>query len=177
MRSFTSLSLVSVLAALCVLPAGAQQAGAAPPTWKPAYWAETMVAIKTARENGEKQQAENLCAQAIPYVEHQAIQALNDYSSLLDAQQAGSGADMRAKAERLAQAKERAAQSSKAGSSYLGFVPWDELAHYADALNKAHREAESQDIRNLAAAYKYSQEVYVRRSLLMRAGKDPRGEC
>jgi hypothetical protein len=56
-------------------------------------------------------------------------------------------------------------------------VPWEELAGYADALNAAQRESDSQAIRALAAAYKYSQEVYVRRMLLMREGKDPRGEC
>jgi hypothetical protein len=65
----------------------------------------------------------------------------------------------------------------KPGNSSIGFVPWEQLAAYADALHAAQRESDSQAIRALAAAYKYSQEVYVNRTLLMMKGKDPRGEC
>jgi hypothetical protein len=148
-----------------------------PPTWQPSYWDESLHAIKSMREHGDRQGAENLCADAIPYVEQQAIKALKDYADLLDSQRAGSGADMRAKAEKLAQVKEQQRHATRPGSSRLGFVPWEELTRYADALRDVHRESESQAIRELAAAYKYTQEVYVRRTLLMREGKDPRGEC
>jgi len=131
-----------------------------------------MLAVKSAREHGDKLEAEGLCFRAIPYVEAQAIKALRDYAELLDSQQAGSGADTRTKAERLAQVKAQQAQAS-----YLGFVVWDELNGYADTLHEAQRESDSQAMRVLAAAYKYSQEVHVRRTLLMHEGKDPRGEC
>jgi hypothetical protein len=148
-----------------------------PSTWQPAYWDESLHAIGTLREHGDKQGAENLCADTIHYAEQQAIQALKDYADLLDSQSAGSGAEMRAKAERLAQVKEQQRHATKPGSSELGFVPWDELSRYADALRDAHRDADSQAIRELAAAYKHTQEAYIRRTLLMRQGKDPRGEC
>jgi len=140
-----------------------------------------MLAVKSAREHGDKLEAEGLCFRAIPYVEAQAIKALRDYAELLDSQQAGSGADTRTKAERLAQVKDQQAQATlpgrSYGNSYLGFVVWDEINGYADTLHEAQRESDSQAMRVLAAAYKYSQEVHVRRTLLMHEGKDPRGEC
>jgi hypothetical protein len=148
-----------------------------PPTWQPAYWNESLQSISTLRERGDKQGAENLCATTIHYAEQQAIKALKDYADLLDSQSAGSGAEMRAKAEKLAQVKEQQRHATKPGNSYLGFVPWDELTRYADALRDAHRDSDSQAIRELAAAYKHTQEAFVNRTLLMRQGKDPRGEC
>jgi hypothetical protein len=148
-----------------------------PATWQPSYWDEALQGIKTMREHGDRQAAESLCADAIPYVERQAISALKDYADLLDLQRAGSGAEMRAKAAKLAAAKERQRHATKPGTTPLGFVPWDELTRYADALLEAHRDADAQALRELAAAYKYTQEVYLRRTILMRQGKDPRGEC
>ena len=167
-----------VLFCACLFPASAQMnTTAAPPTWEPTYWEQMMLAVKSARERGDKLEAEGLCARAIPYVEAQAVKALRDYAELLDSQEAGSGADTRAKAERLAQIKAEQTRATKPGSGYLGFVPWDELNGYAGILHQAKRESDSQAARALAAAYKYTQEVYVRRTLLMREGKDPRGEC
>jgi hypothetical protein len=136
-----------------------------------------VVAIQSARHRGDKNEGEGLCARAIRYVEAQAVTSLGAYADFLDLQRAGSGADARTKAERLAEVKAQQARATKAGSSYLGFVPWDELNGYADALRDAKRESNSQDMRVLAAAYKYTQEVFVYRSLLIREGKDPRGEC
>jgi hypothetical protein len=161
----------------CSAPSDEQVSAAARLTWTTAFWEETMFAIKSAQGRGDRNQVESLCAQAIPYVERQAIKALNDYAALLDSQHTGSGSDMRAKAERLAQAKAQQARATKPGNTYLGFVPWEELARYADALHAVQRESDSQAMRSLAAAYKYSQEVYVRRTVLMYEGKDPRGEC
>ena len=66
-------------------------AGTMPSTWQPAYWDESLHAIGTLREHGDKQGAENLCADTIHYAEQQAIQALKDYADLLDSQSAGSG--------------------------------------------------------------------------------------
>jgi hypothetical protein len=169
-----------VFLCVCSLPADAQAQAStaeAPSTWNAPYWDDTLLAIKRAREHGDRNQAEGLCARAIPYVERQAVNALNDYAAFLDSQYAGSGSDIRLKAERLAQVKAEQARGGKPGNNYLGFVPWEQLAAYADALHTAQRESDSQAMRALAAAYKYSQEVYVRRTLLMRAGKDPRGEC
>ena len=179
MRTFlVMLCEVLVLFCACLLPASAQiGTTAAPPTWEQVYWDQMMLAVESARQRGDKLEAEGLCARAIPYVEAQAVKALRDYAELLDSQRVGSGADTRIKAERLAQVKAQQARATKPGSSYLGFVPWDELNGYADTLHEAQRESDSQAMHALAAAYKYTQEVYVRRTLLMREGKDPRGEC
>jgi hypothetical protein len=179
MRTF-SLLLFEALAffSACLSTTSAQTSTpAAPPAWEPAYWEQTMLAVKSARRRDDRPQAEGLCARAIPYVEAQAIKALRDYAELLDSRRAGSGAAMRANAERLAQVKAQQSRATKPGSSYLGFVPWEELDRYADALHEAQRESDSQALRALAEAYKYTQEVYMRRTLLMREGKDPRGEC
>jgi hypothetical protein len=136
-----------------------------------------VLAIQSARHRGDKIEGEGLCARAIRYVEAQAVTSLGAYADFLDVQRTGSGADMRTKAERLAEIKAQQARATKAGSSYLGFIPWDELNGYADTLRDAKRESDSLEMRALAAAYKYTQEVYVYRSLLIREGKDPRGEC
>jgi hypothetical protein len=175
-RTFT-IVLSGILCAYSLLANAQGSDTEPPPIWKPAYWDETMLAIKSARERGDKSQAEGLCARAIPYVEQQAIEALDEYAAFLDSQHAGSGSGIRAKAQRLAQSKAQQSHAGKPGTRYLGFVPWEELGGYADALHAAQRESDSEAIRALAAAYKYSQEVYVRRMLLMREGKDPRGEC
>lgn len=114
---------------------------------------------------------------AIPYVAVQAVKALHDYADLLESHRPGSGADARIRAERLAQVKAQQGRQTKPGNTYLGFAPWDELNAFADALHDAQRESDSQAMRALSVAYKYSQEVYVRRTILMQQGKDPRGEC
>jgi hypothetical protein len=49
--------------------------------WRPAHWDEAMLAIKSARERGDKSQAEGLCAGAIPCGEQQAIKALDEYAA------------------------------------------------------------------------------------------------
>jgi hypothetical protein len=168
---------IVVLGAVLLLLGSIVPAETVPSTWQPAYWNEALRSISTLRERGDKQAAENLCFTTITYAEQQAIHALEDYAALLDSQTAASGAEMRAKAERLAQVKEQQRRATKPGNAYLGFVPWDELTRYADALQDAHRDSNSQAIRELAAAYKHTQEAFVKRTLLMRQGKDPRGEC
>ena len=169
---------VVVLSYIWLRPANAQMdPNAPPPAWQSAYWDRTMISINGARQRGEMLAAETLCARAIPYVEVQAVKALHDYADLLDSQRPGSGADVRTRAERLAQVKAQQGRQTKPGSTYLGFAPWDELNAFADALHDAQRESDSQAMRALSAAYKYSQEVYIRRTILMQQGKDPRGEC
>lgn len=148
-----------------------------PSTWQPEFWDRTLLAAKQASEGGDKVAAETLCAQAIRYVEGQAIRALYDYSGFLEIEQPGSGQAMYTKAEQLEQVKAQQARATQAGSSYLGFVPWVELDGYADSLSKLHRGVDATAIHRLSAAYKYTQEAYIRRTLLLRAGKDPRGEC
>jgi hypothetical protein len=167
-----------VVSCICLLPANAQMdATAPPPVWQAAYWDRMMLSIKGARQLGEMLRAESLCARAIPYVEVQAVKALHDYADLLDSQGPGSGADARARAERLAQLKAQQSRQTKPSNTYLGFVVWDELNAFADALRNAQRDSDSQAMRALSAAYKYSQEVYIRRTILIGQGKDPRGEC
>ncbi|MEO8924865.1 MAG: hypothetical protein ABI330_18910 [Caldimonas sp.] len=148
-----------------------------PSTWNPEFWDQTLLAAKHTGEGGDKLAAETLCAQAIRYVEGQAIRSLYDYSSFLEVQQPGSGQAMHTKAKRLEQVKAEQARATQAGNSSLGFAPWVELDGYADSLSKLHREVDAREIHRLSAAYKYTQEAYIRRTLLLHAGTDPRGEC
>jgi uncharacterized protein HemY len=148
-----------------------------PTTWEPAYWDKMMLAAKEAQQRGDKIEAESLCSKVIPYVEAQAVKALRDHADLLEAQKSGSAADARARAERLAQVKADQARARAPSSTYLGFVPWEELHVYVGALQLSRRDSDAQAVRLLAAAYRRSQEAYIRRTLLMREGKDPRGEC
>jgi hypothetical protein len=167
-----------VVSYICSPPANAQMdTTAPPPVWQPMYWDRMMFSIKSARQLGEIVRAESLCARALPYVAVQGAKALYDYADLLDSQRPGSGADARARAERLAQLEAQRSSQTKPTNTYLGFVVWDELNAFADALHNAQRESDSQAMRALSVAYKYSQEAYIRRTILMRQGKDPRGEC
>jgi hypothetical protein len=167
-----------VLCGLCSHLASAQvNAAVAPSAWEPMYWEQLMTAAKDAQQRGAKIEAEGLCAQAIPYVEVQAVKALRDHAELLEAQKSASASDVRAKAERLAQVKAEQARANGPGSMYLGFSPWEELFVYVGALQLLQRDSEAQAVRVLAIAYRRSQEAYVRRSILMREHKDPRGEC
>jgi len=167
-----------VLSLICAQQVNAQVSAAAPPSkWDPTYWYETILSAQSARHRGEMLEAEGLCARAIPYAEAQAVKALRDHADLLDSQRPGSGADVRVKSERFAEIKAEQARATKPGSSFLGFVPWDEINAFADTLRAAKRESDSQSMRVLAASYRYIQEVYIHRNLLIRAGKDPRGEC
>jgi hypothetical protein len=122
-------------------------------------------------------QAEQLCARASPYVEAQAVTALREYASFLDSLQTGSGAEVRAKVEKLVQVRAEQSRGGKPTSSNIGFVPSDELNAYADVLQSSQRQSDSNAMRALAAAYQYSQAVYINRGLLTRQGKDPRGHC
>ena len=63
------------------------------------------------------------------------------------------------------------------GNSYLGFMPADEIVAYAGALEKAARAEDAKSVRVLADAYRYAQEIYLQRTVLMREGKDARGVC
>jgi len=148
-----------------------------PSQWQPEFWDQTLLAAKQANGAGDKLSAETLCAQGIHYVEQQAIRALFDFAGLQEGQMQGSGQSMHIKAQQLEQMKAQQARATQAGSRYLGFVPWVELDAYADSLTKLHREIDATAIRRLGAAYKYTQEAFLRRALLMRDGKDPRGEC
>ncbi len=163
---------------LCSQPALAQVTDVSVPTaWEPAFWDKAMTAIKDAQKRDEKLEAETLCSKAIPYVETQAVRALRQYAELLEELKAPGAIDANARAERLAQVKAEQSRRGGPSSSYLGFSPADELYVYAGALQASRRESDAQAMRLLAAAYRRTQEVYIRRSILMREGKDPRGEC
>jgi hypothetical protein len=150
----------------------------APQGWDPAYWDRTMLAVKNAQQRGDKPEAERLCSRLIPYAQTQGVKAFYDHAKFLDAQQPGSGADARARAERLTQVTTEHARAAQASNStYLGFAPWDDLTGYADALQRSGRPVDAQEMRALAQAYKYGQAVHVSRSLLIQQGKSPLGEC
>jgi len=136
-----------------------------------------LLAAKQAREGGDTAESERLCFQALPYVNASAIKSLYEYADLLKAQKRGDGEDVRAKADLLKKVKAQQAQATQAGNVYLGFVPWEELKDYADLLQELHRGADAEAMRALASAYKYGQEVHIRRAFLLSQGRDPRGEC
>ena len=136
-----------------------------------------MHAVKDAQAHGDKVQAESMCARLIPYAEAQGVKALLQYAELLESKKSTSAAAARARAEKLAEVKAAQARGNAPSSTYLGFSPWEELYAYAGALEATNHDSEAQSIRLLAAAYRRSQEIYIRRSILMREGKDPRGEC
>ena len=162
----------------CAQLANAQLSDTSPPTtWEPAYWDKMMLAVKDAKQRGDNIEAEAFCSQAIPYVEAQAVKALRQHADLLEVRKSASAADARAKAEKFAQVKAEQARGNGPSSTYLGFAPWEELYVYVGALQLSQRDSDAQAIRLLAAAYRRSQEVYIRRSILMRERKDPRGEC
>ena len=176
--------LTNVLAAALILSCTSPQVSEAqvggfspPPTWEPEYWDKAVLAIKDAQRRGDKVEAETLCARVIPYVEAQTVKALRQHAELLEIRKSASAADARAKAEKLAQVKAEQAQGNGPSSTYLGFAPWEELYVYVGALQVLDRASDAQAVRLLATAYRRSQEAYVRRSILMRERKDPRGEC
>jgi len=148
-----------------------------PATWEPAYWDKMMNAIKDAQQRGDRMHAESLCSEVIPYVEAQAIKALRDHAALLESQQSASAAEVRARAEKLAQAKVEQGRANGPSSTYLGFAPWEELYVYVGALQLSRRDSDALAVRQLALAYRNSQQGYIRRTILMRERKDPRGEC
>jgi uncharacterized protein HemY len=179
MRKFkAALAMVLVLSFACAQLVEAQVSDSSSPvTWEPAYWDKMMLAIKDAQQRGDKIEAETLCSRVIPYVEAQTVKALGQHAELLEARKSDSAADARARAEKLAKVKAEQTRGNAPSSTYLGFAPWEELYVYVGALQVTDRDSDAQAIRLLAAAYRHSQEVYIRRSILMRERKDPRGEC
>jgi len=130
-----------------------------------------------ARETGDRMAAERACGRGIRYVEVQAVRALSRYADLLDQQTPGVGVTVRTKAQRLEQARAEQARGGDSKTTYIGFDPGAELATYAQTLRGLQRSDEAKSIDDLAAAYRYAQEVNFRRALLGREGRDPTGEC
>jgi hypothetical protein len=130
-----------------------------------------------ARARGDRATAERACARGILYVQAQSIKILYSYADLLDQQNVGSGVTIRSKAQKLEQARNEQAQARKSGNTYLGFDPAAEMKGYADLLANLKRNSDALAAEALASAYRYAQEQNLRRTLLQREGKDPRGEC
>lgn len=159
----------------CVL---AQSPLADPPAgWDPDYWKQAQAGAAAARAQGQALQAEAWCARWVPYAEGQTVLALRAWAEFQDARQARSGAQTRLRAERLARVLAERSRAAAPGSADLGFVPDRELQSYAQALRDADQGPLAHAIDDLAAAYRLGQAAHVRRSLLMRQGQDPRGEC
>ena len=169
--------IASCLLLLCSTSPSWAQAESPPATWSADYWERTQRAIKEARDQGQRQEAEGRCASLIPYTEAQAVPALQAYADHLDTLRPGAGNLVRGHAQRLAQVQASNRSGKAEASTYLGFSPTTDIVNYADALTQAGRSADAQAMQALAAAYQHSQQVYVQRVLLMRQGKDPRGEC
>lgn len=163
---------VSFLVACAQLPDTAT-----PGTWDPDYWDQMMLSLKDAQQRGDVPEIELVCGRALSYVDAHIVNGLFEYADFLDSQQFGSGTFARAKAERLAQVKMEQTRATKPTNWYLGFVPWDELTSFADALHRVHRQSDAGRVRALASAYKFSQEVHARKTVLLNEGKDARGEC
>lgn len=183
MNRFPAILVASLLVTACAGPApapgtpGAPIAAALPADWDPAYWNSAMREALLARERGDRMDAERACGRGMRYVEVQAVRMLYRYAESLDQQSAGVGITVRSKAQKLEQARDAQARTGKSTGTYLGFDPGAELAAYADYLRGLRRDTEAKPVEDLAAAYRYAQEVNFRRALLGREGKDPTGEC
>ncbi len=148
-----------------------------PQVWEPARWERMILAAKQASERGNKADAARLCSQALLYADASVVKSFYEYAALLKTLNRWDAENVRAKADKLRAVKAQQAESTQPGSTYLGFVPWDVLKEYADLLPELPRGAEAEATRALASAYKYAQEVHVRRAILITQGRDPRGEC
>ena len=158
--------------------AEASPASGAPANWEPVFWDRAMREAQQAREHGDRVTAERACARGILYVQAQAIKVLYGYAELLDQQRVGAGVAVRARAQKLEQARDEQAQARKGGNTtYLGFDPAAELKAYADLLASANRKSDALMVEALSSAYQYAQGANLRRSSLKREGKDPLGEC
>jgi hypothetical protein len=158
-------------------PPPAQPGQTAPANWEPIYWDRAIREAQQAREHGDRITAERACARGILYVQAQVIKVLYGYAEQLDQQNYGSGITVRSKVQKLEQARDEQTQARKGGNTYLGFDPAAELKAYADFLGGLKRSADALVVEALASAYRYAQEANLRRTLLMREGKDPIGEC
>jgi hypothetical protein len=187
-RRFLAASGAAFLAAACATappaPADRQANGnaaaavdAPPENWEPVYWDRAMREAQHAREHGDRTTAERACARGILYVQTQTIKVLYGYAELLDHEKYGSGVAVRARAQKLEQARDEQAQARHSGNTYIGFDPAAELKAYADLLASLNRKTDALVVEALASAYQYAQGANLRRTQLRREGKDPLGEC
>lgn len=116
-------------------------------------------------------------ARATAIVDRSALAAYDAYADLLKAEQRTEEAAVRVQAARLHEVKASAAQGGQPASTYLGFMPADGLAGYADLLQSLGRSDEAGRMRTLADAYRQVQQMHFARTMLWKQGKDPRGNC
>lgn len=170
-------AVLLVFSGCAVAPSNQTDTRAIPQVWEPARWERMILGTKEARERGDKGEAERLCFQALKYADESAVGSLYKYADLVKDLKRGDGATERSKADMLRDAKAQQWEATERGNVYLGFAPWEELKQYADLLQEHNRGAEAEAMRVLASAYKYGQEVHLRRTLLLNQGRDPLGEC
>lgn len=146
---------------------------AAAQTWEPARFDEMIRAAAQARAQGNLQEAEQHCVEAIRHTDAAVIQALFDYAVLLRSLGKPEAAAAHARAERLRDVKTR----PQAGSVYLGWDPAQEIQAFAALLREAGRAAEADVMTALAAAYRRTQQVQFVRAVEQSQGRDPTGVC
>ena len=141
-------------------------------SWDPPRWQQTIVAAKQAKERGATSEAEQLCVEALQYVDANTVRSLYDYAALLQELKREGAEAAKARADKLYQAK------TQPGSSvYLGWIPSTELQAYARLLQELDRNAEAEAMRALADAYDSAQHAHYIRYIEQARGSDPRGTC
>jgi hypothetical protein len=168
-----------VLVAVTAWPTLAQEGPPPEPPskWEPSYWEKTQQAVRSAREHNDRVDGERWCGVGLNYIEASVLAYLNEYAELLTKQNDEGAGRARINAQNFTELHEAHLHMRSSTNAYLGFVPDQELNAYAEQLQKLQREADAMDARALAVAYKQTQTAHVDRTLLNRAGKDPRGVC
>lgn len=126
-----------------------------------------------AHRQGDLAAAERLCYPTFLTVDRHALEGLDAYADLLEADHRRT----RAHAVRLREIKTSQMNGTEPGTTNLGFLPSDALNSHAEPLQALGRPGESQRMRSLVAAYQQVQQAHFERTLLYRQGKDPRGTC
>ena len=166
-----------LFAAAAVSPSIAADELLVAPEWDPARATAIVEAARTAQRQGDLLAAEHLCYGYATIVDRSALAAYDAYADLLKAEQRTEEAPVRVQAARLHEVKASAAQGGQPASTYLGFMPADGLAGYADLLQSLGRSDEAGRMRTLADAYRQVQQMHFARTMLWKQGKDPRGNC
>jgi hypothetical protein len=164
--------LLALLAFMSVF-AGLTSTGdiAAQDAWETAHWERMLLPARQARERGDKSEAERYCVQALQYVGVSTVNNLYAYAALLKTLGRGDAQAAQSRADQLRQSR------SQPGSTFLGWVPSEELERYAVLLQEVGRSAEAGLMRALATAEDRTNRTHHRRGQEQATGGDARGIC